>query len=105
MVQIDDLDGAGEVGLGKIPDPFRPIAHYDLFCSATPSAIPGLQVDAFAELFGGLDGAGIGGGVGIPDRVAFFVPTSLREYASQLDFPGVGWLTFRLALPAHRFFL
>jgi hypothetical protein len=57
------------------------------------------------ELFGGLDSARISGRVRISDREAFFVPAGLREYAPQLDLPGVGWLTFRLALPAHRFFL
>ena len=37
--------------------------------------------------------------------IALLVPGGLGEDASQLDFPRMGRLTFRLALPAHRLFL
>ena len=57
VIQIDDLNRAGKVLLGEIPDPFGPIAHDDLLFRAAPAALPGFQVDALAKLFGGLDGA------------------------------------------------
>jgi hypothetical protein len=79
MKQIDDFDRSGEVGLRKIPDPFSSIADDDLLGSATPTAFPRFQIDPLAELFGGLDGASVGGGIRVADRVAFFVPSGLRD--------------------------
>ena len=37
MIEIDDLNRAGKVLLGKIPDPFGPIAHDDLLFGAGSS--------------------------------------------------------------------
>src|SRR6266849_9846698 len=87
--------------LSKIPDPFGPIAHDDLLSRAAPAALPGFQVDAFAKLFGGLDGAGVGGGIRIADGVALFVPGGLGEGTSQLGFPRMGRLSVRLAWPSR----
>ena len=67
VIQIDDLHRAGKMLLGQIPDPFGPIAHDDLLFRAAPAALPGFHVDALAKLFGGLDGAGVGGGIRIAD--------------------------------------
>src|SRR5207302_5027885 len=105
MEQIDDLDRTGKIRLGKIPDPFGPIAHDDLFCSATPAPVPGLQIIALAELFGSFDGTRVGGGLRIADRVAFFVPPCLGEHASQLHLARMGWLAVSLAFAPQGFFL
>ena len=105
MIEIDDLHRAWKMWLGKIPDPFGPIAHDDLLFRAAPAALPGFQIEALAKLFGGLDGAGVGGGIRIADGVAFLVPGGLGEHTSQLGFPRMGRLAVRFALPAHRLFL
>src|SRR5450755_242730 len=102
MEQINDLDRTAKIRLGKIPDPFGPIAHDNLLCGATPAPVPGFPVDAFAELFGGLDGTGVSGGVRIADRVAFVVPPSLGEHTSQLDLARVGGLDVCFALAPPR---
>ncbi|MEJ7606154.1 MAG: hypothetical protein WKF37_07765 [Bryobacteraceae bacterium] len=70
---------------GQIPDPFGSISHDDLLLRAAPAAIPGFEVKAFAKLFGGFDGAGVGSGRGVAQGVAIFIPSGLGEYASQLD--------------------
>src|SRR5579862_934583 len=105
MVQINDLDRAGEVGFGKIPDPFGSIADDDLLFSAAPAPVTSFQVDALAKFFGGLDSARVGGGIRIADRIAFFVPAILGKYTSQFDFARVGRLTFRFADATQGFFL
>jgi hypothetical protein len=43
MKQIDDLNGAGEMFVGNVPDPFRSIADHDLLFHAAPAAFPSLQ--------------------------------------------------------------
>ena len=74
MIEIDDLDGAGKMWLGQIPDPFGPVAHDDLLFGATPAALPSFQIEPLAKLLGGFDGAGVGGGIRIADGVALLVP-------------------------------
>src|SRR3954447_11676219 len=105
MVQINDLDRAREVGLCEIPNPFGPITHDNFLDGATPASIPGFQIDALAELFGGLDGARVGGRVRITDRVAFFVPPGLGEHASQFNLSRVGWLPVSFTLTPQGLFL
>ena len=65
MIEIDDLDRAGKVLIGDVPDPVGAIADDDFGWGAVPSAVPGLGIDPKAELFGGFDGADVGGGIGI----------------------------------------
>jgi hypothetical protein len=38
VIKIDDLNRAGEVLIGNIPDPFRSIADDDLLFGAVPTA-------------------------------------------------------------------
>src|SRR5712691_6504675 len=105
VIEIDNQNRAREVLPGQIPDPFRAIAHYDFLFRAAPATLPGFQIDALAKLFGGFDGAGVSGGIRVPDGITFLVPRSLGEHASQLDFAGVGRLTLRLARSALRLLL
>src|SRR5437660_351687 len=88
--------------IGKIPYPLGSVSHYDLDHSTAPAAIPGFQIDTFAELGGGFNGTSVGGGIRVPEGVAFRVPGGLREDASQFDFPGVGGLVFHFAFSALR---
>ncbi len=41
MVEIDDLDSAGKVLLGDVPDPFCSIAHDDFLLRSAPAPLPG----------------------------------------------------------------
>ena len=83
MIQVDDLNRARKMQIGKIPDPFGAIADDDFLVGAVPTAIPGFQVGALAKLFGSLDGAGVGGRSRIADGLALFVPRGLGEGASE----------------------
>jgi hypothetical protein len=57
VVEINDLHCTGEVLFGKVPDPFGSITQDDFLFRAAPATVPGLQIDAFAELFGRFDGS------------------------------------------------
>src|SRR5260370_29628827 len=100
MVEIHDLSRAGEVELGNVPDPFRPIPHDHPLQGATPAAFPGFQIDPLAEFLSGFDGARKGGGIGIPDGVALSIPLRLAEYTSQFDLPRVVRTASRFPQPA-----
>ena len=50
VIEIDDLNRAGEVLIGNIPDPFGSIADDDLLFGAAPTALPGFQIEALAKL-------------------------------------------------------
>src|SRR5258706_515158 len=50
--QIDDLNGAGKVFLGEVPDPFRAIADHYLLCGAAPAALPSFDIKPLAKLLG-----------------------------------------------------
>ena len=73
VIEIDDLNRAREMQIGKIPDPFGAVADDDFLYRAAPAALIGFQVDSFAKLFGGLDGSGVGGGIRIADGEALLV--------------------------------
>lgn len=95
---------AGKLQIREVPDPFGPISDDDFLLRAAPAAIPGFQIDAFAELAGGFDRAGISGGVRIADGVAVPIPGGLSEDATQLDFTRVGGLAIDFAGPSLGFF-
>src|ERR1022692_4804883 len=104
MVQIDDLGRTREMQVGVIPDPFGAVAHDDFLCRTVPAAIVYFPVEAFAKRLGVLNGSRVSSGIGIADRVSLLVPGGLGEDAAELDFPGVGGPSLRLALSAHCLF-
>jgi hypothetical protein len=75
--QIDDLNGAGKVLAGQVPDPFRAIAQNDLLGGAAPAAFPSLDIKPPTERLGTFDGADVGGRSGVADRIAFRVALGL----------------------------
>src|ERR1700693_4951904 len=105
VVEIDNLNGVGEMQGHKIPNPFGAVTDHDLLECAAPAASVGFRIDSPAKLFRTLDGSGIRGGIGIADWIAVLIPRRLCEDASKFDFPSMGRLTFRLALPTDRLFL
>jgi len=97
---IDDLNGAREVLIGKVPDPFGPIADHDFGFGTAPTALPGFRIEVLAKLFGGFNRRDVGSRIGIADRVARLIPGGLREQACYLGLARVGRLPFGLAGPS-----
>src|SRR6266566_1516537 len=93
MIEIDDLNGAGEMLVGQIPDPNGPICNYDFGGGPLPTSAPSLGIDAEAELFGGFDGTHIGGRLQVADGPAFLVHGGLREHAAELALACAGTLS------------
>src|ERR1700677_1655251 len=50
MVEIHDLNRAGEMPVGKIPDPVRAIAHDDSDSGPVPASVVGLRIDPEPEV-------------------------------------------------------
>src|SRR5438552_14859967 len=92
MIQIHDLNGSGKMLAGQIPDPHRPVSDYHFHSGPFPASAPSLRIDAKAELFGGLDGSYVGGGVRLADGPAFRVYGGLCERATQLALACAGAL-------------
>src|ERR1022692_3795367 len=103
VIKVDDLNRAGEVLLGNIPDPFRSIAYDDLLFGAVPTALAGFQIEAQTKLLRRFNRTNVGSRAGIAEGKAFLIPCRLRKHASQLSLPRVGRLPFRLACSAQRF--
>src|SRR5580692_4815217 len=103
MIQIHDLNGAGEVLVGQIPDPHGAISHDHLESGPLPTSAPSLRIEAEGELFGGFDGSHIGSGIGSADRPAFRVHGGLREHAAEFTLAGAGALSLNPALASLGF--
>src|ERR1039457_1278787 len=103
MVQIHDLNGAGEVLVSQIPDPDGPISQDHFERGPLPASAPSLRIDAEAELFGGFDGGYVGGGARISDGPAFRVHSGLREHAAELALACTGALSLDPARPSFGF--
>src|ERR1039458_10113260 len=101
VTEIDNLNGAGKLSIGSVPDPFGPIAEDDFLFRAAPTPLPRFQIEALAKPAGRFNRAHVGGRSAIADGVAFLIPFRLREHASQLGLPRVGRLPFELAWAAH----
>src|ERR1035438_5344489 len=98
MIQINYLNGTGEVLVGQIPDPNGPISQDHFSRGPLPASAPSLRIDAEAELFGGFDGSYVGGRVRVADRPAFVVHGGLREHGAEFALACAGALSLD---PAH----
>jgi hypothetical protein len=65
VVEVDHQERTRKVQGGQIPDPFRPVAHHHPEEGTVPTPLPGFPIKAQAKRFGGLEGTGRGGGIGI----------------------------------------
>src|SRR5256885_877296 len=97
VIKIDDLHSAGKMQIRQIPDPFGSVTHDDFLCRVAPATIPGFQIDALSKLFGSFDSSCVSGRTRIANRIAFFIPGSLGEDATEFDFASVGWLAVGFA--------
>src|SRR5450759_1914667 len=93
MIKVDDLNGAGKVLVGEIPDPWGTVSDDDFERSPLPTSVPSLGIDAEAELIGGFDGSHIGGRIWVADGPAFLVHGGLREHAAELALACAGTLS------------
>src|SRR5438132_7493617 len=93
MIEIHDLNGAGEVRVGQIPNPDSPISDDHFEGGPFPASAPSLGIDAETELFGSFDGAYVGSGVSVADGPALRVHGGLREHAAQFAFACAGALS------------
>src|ERR1039457_5324508 len=126
MIQIHDVDGAGEVSLGYVPDPLarttthgpayqtdkvtsrgRPrvsaIADHDFLLRPAPATPPSFGVHTEPEVFGGLNRPDVAGRVFVADRPSFLVGSSLGEDTTEFGFPSVSRLALDLAHSALPF--
>src|SRR5580658_214131 len=103
MIQVYDLNGAGKMLVGQIPDPDGPVSNDHPDRGPLPTSAPSLRIDAKAELLGGFDGSLVGGGVRIADGPAFLVHAGLREHAADLALACAGALSFDPARPSLGF--
>src|ERR1700685_1695687 len=103
MIQVHDLNGAGKMLVGQIPDPDGPVSNEHFDRGPFPTSAPSLRIDAEAELLGGFDGSHVGGGVRIADGPAFLVHSGLREHAAELALAGAGALSLDPARPSLGF--
>ena len=90
MVDIDDLDGVGEVDVAQIPDLGRSVTEHHLALGAVQAALLGFAIDALPKGRRVLDGRRIGGRVGIASRAAALVELGLREDAAKLHLASGG---------------
>src|SRR2546430_3187729 len=95
MVEIHDLNRAGKMPVGEIPDPVRPITHDNSVCGPVPTPVVGLRIDSEPELFGRLDSTDICGGTLIAHRPALIIDTGLCKHAAQFAFSGARRLVWR----------
>ncbi len=61
VIESDDLNSAGKMQIGLIPDPLGPIRYDDFLFRTTPASGPGFPIDALSKLFSSLDSACVGG--------------------------------------------
>src|SRR5450432_1270465 len=103
MIKIDDLNGAGKVLVGQVPDPDGSVAddHFEL--GPFPSSAPNFAIDAEAELLGGFDGAHISGGAGVADGPSFVIDGGLRKHTAEFTLARTGALALRSSGPAFGF--
>src|SRR5229473_4799315 len=103
MIQVHDLNGAGKVLVGQIPDPDGPVANNYFDRGPLPTSAPSLRIDAEAELFGSFDGSYVGGGVRVADGPAVLIHGGLREHAAELALACAGALSLDPARPSLGF--
>src|SRR5712671_2686068 len=103
MVEIDNLNSAGEMLLGEVPNPGSAIAENDFRFRSVPASIAGFPINAAPKWLRRFDRCGVGGGALVSYGPAVVIRSSLCEDASQLDLAGVRRLSGSLALTALGF--
>src|SRR5882672_8792120 len=95
MIEVDDLNGAGKVLRGEIPDPDSAVADHHLLVRPAPATPPGFGIESETEGFGGFDGGDVGSRVFITHGPTLLIGRGLGKDAAQLHFARVRWLAVR----------
>src|SRR5207244_1274755 len=75
MIEIHDFDGSVEMPGGNPPDPRSSISQHHHLVGLSQTATHRLRIDPPTEGLGGLNGAHVGSGVFVPQRISFVVLT------------------------------
>jgi hypothetical protein len=89
VIEIYNLDGAGELLLADVPDPIGTVAHDHLDLRPIPAALMRFGVDPAGELGGRFDGPSIGSGPVIAYGPPLVIGSGLREDAAEFSLAGV----------------
>lgn len=90
VVEFEDLSGAGEGQAAVLPNPCGSVAEiYDLFGTAQSAAVRFLM-EQHGDLAAALVGAGVTGGAGITQGLAFLIAHGLGEDATEFGLTGAG---------------
>ena len=90
VIEIHNLDGAGELFFTDVPDPVGTVAHHHLDERPTPAALMCFGVNPAGEFGGRFDGAHVGRGGFIAHRPTLVIGSGLREDATEFGLAGVG---------------
>ena len=103
VVEVEDLNGGGEVKAGVFPNPGGSIAKEDKDLGKGESAPDGFGSELCAALAAVSHGADIAGGVRIAHGVAVFVGGGLGEDAAEFGLAGAGAAVGLFAFSAGEF--
>jgi hypothetical protein len=95
--EVDNLDCAGKMLIGEIPDPDRAIGDDHFLFRPAPATPPSFGIDAQTKLFGGFDRGDVGCRAIIADRPALFIGSGLSENAAEFHFSRVCQLSLAFA--------
>src|SRR6266576_1144542 len=73
MIEIHDFDGPVEMPGGNPPDPRSTISQHHHLVGLSQTATHRLRIDPPTEGLGGLNGAHVGRGVFVPQRISLVV--------------------------------
>ena len=104
VIEIYDLNGAGELFLADVPDPVGAVAHDHLDLRPPPAALMGFGVDPAGEGGGGFDGPRVGSGLFLAHGPPLVIGSGLGEDATEFGLAGVGSPVLCFAASALGFF-
>src|SRR5262249_57649285 len=96
VIEIHNLDRTGEVFIGDIPDPWSPIADYDLPLRPIPAATMRFGIHASAKRCGRFNRSSVGCRIVIAYWTSFLVGGGLGKDTAQLNVSVTSWLSFGL---------
>lgn len=105
VVEVEDLDGSGEVEAGVVPNPGGSVSEVDglFYSSVTPAQ--GLVMEEGSDFAAAAHGADVAGGGGVADGFGVFVGGGLGEDAAEFGFAGFGSAVGLFSFVAFEFFL
>ena len=103
VIEVEDLNGGGEVEAGVFPDPGGSVAKEDDDPGESESAPDGFGTQLFSAGTAVSHGADVAGGVGIAQGLAVLVGGGLGEDAAEFGLAGAGSAIGLFAFPPGEF--